>query len=415
MFMGFLGNAISLSIGQQADESFNLFRVKHQREYQQGTAEYDMRRELFYQRFEAIQAHNEKEGMLWKEAISHFSDQTDAERQALLGYVGASRGLSKQGRGASMLQVSNASRAVLPESKDWMHLKTAALAKDQGQCGSCWAVSTASTLEAHYEIYSAPANGGKTRSFSAQQIIECTPNPNACGGTGGCHGATCELAMQYIKEKGLATNEEVPYRGSDGACSAASSDNDDSLSELSPAAHGGAEFGFLDYTTLETNKDYPLAQAVANYGPVAITAGASGWFGYSSGIFHGCRKDVVINHAITLFGYGKDPKLNNAKYWLIRNSWGSGWGENGFIRMLRVEDNADGSKRADCGTDHNPQEGITCKGGPKTVEVCGMCGMLYDSTLPYFKGSPGHESFAQSSDSAVSIDGLAGLMRAKRH
>ena len=81
----------------------------------------------------------------------------------------------------------------MPEEKNWMHLAVAKNIRDQGSCGSCWAVATVSVLEAHYEIYS--AKGGPTKSFSPQQTLECTPNPNECGGQGGCKGATVELAL----------------------------------------------------------------------------------------------------------------------------------------------------------------------------------------------------------------------------
>jgi len=238
------------------------------------------------------------------------------------------------------------------------------------------------------------AKGGKIRSFSAQQILECTPNPNECGGKGGCQGATVELGMDYILKHGIATDDEVPYKGQDAKCSAkalatvpAAGGNEFTvLAGTSPAENAGAAFGFVGYHMLERNKDQPLAEAVAKYGPVAISVSANeNWMSYSSGIFHGCTKDSVINHAVTLFGYGTDSKLNNKKYWLIRNSWGTSFGENGFVRMLRTQG---------CGTDNNNQEGTGCKGDTKTVEVCGMCGMLYDSVVPYFRGSPGHSDAA---------------------
>jgi len=294
-------------------------------------------------------------------------------------------------KGSSLLELEPAINiSALPEKKDWMHLKSAHKVKDQGSCGSCWAVSTASMLDAHSEIYNK-----KARSFSAQQIVECTPNPRACGGTGGCEGATVELGMDYIVKNGLATEEESPYYGRDKACTAIPQKT--MLSKIG----GGASFGLLGYKTLPSNVDAPLADAVARYGPVAISAAAGPWFEYSSGIFDGCSKNSVIDHAITLFGYGKEKAK---KYWLIRNSWGPSWGENGFIRLLRHDEN-----EKYCGTDNNNQEGVGCKDDPKTVTVCGMCGMLYDSVVPHFKGSPGHTDSAQASTSLVDVQTTATL------
>merc|ERR1719198_20387 len=76
---------------------------------------------------------------------------------------------------------------------------------DQGQCGSCWAVAATTVLRAHSEIY------GDGKMFSAQQIVSCTPNPHKCGGTGGCEGATAELAFDYVLERGLVVEDEFPY------------------------------------------------------------------------------------------------------------------------------------------------------------------------------------------------------------
>jgi len=315
----------------------------------------------------------------------------------VLGYVRGASSAERGVRGASMLQVSNSS-AKLPEWKDWTEvLKSASNVRDQANCGSCWAVATTSVLEAHYEIYSAK-EAGRLRSFSTQQTLECAPNLHKCGGTGGCEGATVEIGMDYILKNGIATEEEAPYRGEDAKCGAKS------LAETSPAANGGAAFGLVGYHMLERNKDYALAEAVTKYGPVAITVFADFWYGYAGGVFHGCPKDVVLDHAVTLFGYGTSGNQtgasdSNMKNWVIRNSWGKDWGEKGFIRMLRT---------TDCGTDKNNQQGTGCEGDAKSVEVCGMCGMLYDSVVPHFRGSPGHGDSA----SLVSIDS-AGLMRLK--
>merc|ERR1719450_2095156 len=85
---------------------------------------------------------------------------------------------------------------------------------DQGGCGSCWAVSSASVLRAHMQLYQ------KDRKLSAQQMVSCTPNPRECGGKGGCSGATAELAMDWVLHHGLANEEDVPYLAADSKCTA---------------------------------------------------------------------------------------------------------------------------------------------------------------------------------------------------
>jgi len=366
----------SLQRDSEAEEHgsiFSAYHKRHSRDYKHGTEEYEMRKALFEQRLAEVDTHNSNPDKLWQAGTSHFTDRTEGERQEVRGY----KRTENPSHGFSMLEISSPEEE-LPEEKNWMHLAVANKVRDQGACGSCWAVATVTVLEAHYEIYS--AKGGATKSFSPQQTLECTPNPNECGGQGGCKGATVELALDWIVKNGLATEDEVPYQGVDGQCSAKKVLLGQ---DAAPADQGGASFGLQTFKTLTPNADYPLAEALAKYGPVAISASAGAWFEYNSGVFDGCQKDAVVDHAITAYGYGKDKDV---KYWLVRNSWGASWGEKGFIRIKRLDKH--------CGTDNKPSEGTGCKGGPASVTVCGMCGMLYDSVVPYFAGSPGHASAA---------------------
>ena len=94
---------------------------------------------------------------------------------------------------------------------------------------------------------------------------------------------------------------------------------------------------------------------------------------YEEGVYDG-RCGTDIDHAVQLVGYGTD---GGKDYWLVRNSWGDDWGEDGYIRIRRF-----GDGKEPCGTDRRPQDGTGCSGGPKTVEVCGRCGILSDSAYP---------------------------------
>jgi hypothetical protein len=111
--------------------------------------------------------------------------------------------------------------------------------------------------------------------------------------------------------------------------------------------------------------------AVANIGPISISAAAEPWQMYERGVYNGnCGTDV--DHAIQAVGYGTDKGEN---YWLVRNSWGGSWGESGYIRIGRTN-----SSTPKCDTDTTPADGTGCAGGPKTMKVCGLCGMLSDSS-----------------------------------
>jgi cathepsin L len=258
---------------------------------------------------------------------------------------------------------------------DWRSLAMSKDVPNQGGCGSCWAVAATSMMQARYEVQN------RSRTFSVQQLVNCVPNPEECGGSGGCNGATVELAMQYIDMVGLETAESVHYYGRDMKCThpVQTSSFLERRIRSRQKLSNGAGIGLKTWHKLPENRAKPL-MAAAMSGPVAISVGASHWNFYAQGIFDGCEKDAVIDHAVVLFGYGEE---NGTKYWLIRNSWGKSWGEQGFMRLLRHSSPEEDD--AYCGTDHDPASGLACKPYPKSVTVCGMCGILYDSVEAKFE------------------------------
>ena len=271
------------------------------------------------------------------------------------------------------------------EFLNWTSLHALADVRDQGSCGSCWAVTAATVLDAHAEIYKSAQ-----RSFSTQELVSCVPNVKKCGGSGKCSGATVELAFQYAVEHPVQTASEVPYEGTDGTCAGASllqrlaGDTDLDVAAVGFHAASSDSPGMkymIGWERLQENAQGPLLRAIVERGPVAVSVDASKWSAYESGIFDSCDKDAVINHAVTLIGYGVDKSLK-AGYFLIQNSWGSSWGEDGKIRLLRRDEDEKW-----CGTDRQPQEGTGCEGGPKEVKVCGMCGIFYDNAVPHFRHS----------------------------
>jgi len=264
--------------------------------------------------------------------------------------------------------------AVVPEEKSWEHLTSIKADVDQAACGSCWAVATSTMLNANAEI------NGHNRSFSTQELVSCTPNPKNCGGSGGCEGATVELAMNWVTDQGVDTEAGTPYTGVTGTCKkqgASLLSHAESPSNLEdmiavgfhPAKDSHSPIGLFGWERLPENEYEPLIRAVAETGPVAVSVSASGWSAYGAGIFNDCSQDAVIDHAVTLVGYGID-KVRKEKFWTIKNSWGQSWGENGKIRLFREVGNVH------CGTDNQPKAGTACDGGPSSVHVCGMCGIL---------------------------------------
>ena len=80
-----------------------------------------------------------------------------------------------------------------------------------------------------------------------------------------------------------------------------------------------------------------------------------------------------MNHVVVLVGYGSDEALGD--FWLIRNSWGTGYGENGYIRLARESE-------VTCGIDHTPLDGQACMSQNVDTKVCGQCGVAYDGAYP---------------------------------
>lgn len=354
--------------------AFESFIEMHGRSYRQGSDEYEMRRTLYEQRTSDSEAHNSNPGRSWTAGVNKLFDWTESELQTLRGWDGSMRpnggGTRTVRKHATFLQGSE-----LPKEKIWSGLSMARHVRNQGDCGSCWAIAASTVLEGHAEIYT-----GKTRTFSAQQIVACTPNPRHCGGDGGCKGATAELAMDWVLKHGCAEESEVPYTGGDSACTAGSPTLDMAqiLTDYSaaPAAKGAAAFGMTGWETLPKNEYEPLARAIAEKGPVAVSVAADTWFSYESGIFNACGKDAIIDHAVVAMGYGEEA---GHKYWVIQNSWGRDWGEIGHIRLERHDGNDY------CGMNNDPQKGVACEGETAPVPVCGMCGVLFDSVVPHFQ------------------------------
>lgn len=375
--------------------NFDTFIAEYKRSYVPGSSEYEDRRKLFESRIEKVRTHNSKPARLWNAVINHLSDRTERELVALRG-LRPMRAVEKSGavqphrqKGHFLHQVKN---DVFPEEVSWTNLTSVRKDTDQASCGSCWAVATATMLSANAEIK------GYRKDFSAQELVDCVPNPHKCGGTGGCEGSTVELALNWFTENGLADTQVTPYLGQDGRCKKAarpiasllSGSGDESLDAMirvgfhAPlSAHSaGVALGLRGWERLAENEYEPLMAAVAFTGPVAVSVAADQWNQYGSGIFDDCGRNAVVDHAVTLVGYGVDATRNNKPFWRIKNSWGSSWGEDGFIRILRHVG------ESYCGTDYQPELGTGCQGGPTSVKVCGMCGILYDSVVAHFNPAP---------------------------
>jgi cathepsin L len=404
--------AVGSSLTNQA---FDDFIVRYSPGYHQGSSEYENRLEIFSKRHASIIAQNQRPDALWVAGINFFTDRTDEELAMWRGRKGPRAGGRGSGSSAAFIerqapvesvgtldQLSGVLKGIYhhADTEDkaaggkWRKLQTASRIPNQGACGSCWALTAMSVLEAHYEIYADKKN---PKNFSAQELVSCVQNSKHCGGKGGCDGATVELAMDYVMAKGLQTAESAPYKAMDKSCEAVRPDCKQSGSGAGGTSsfmdmYSATAFGLTGFKTLPSNEFEPLMQALQNLGPVAVSVSADGWSSYQAGIFNSCEKDVIVDHAVTMYGWGEEEKKLSlfqggrtkvVQYWSIRNSWGQHWGEKGFIRLER-KGKEEGKY---CGMDNDAQKGIACDGDPSSVRVCGTCGVLYDSVVPCFEGS----------------------------
>jgi len=368
--------------------AFASFIKKYGRSYTADSAEYKLRLAHFQDHLAKVE-HINSQGRMWKAGISPFSDYSSDELSALRGWFGSASPTGGHGSGSSQSVFIQKAGGPLPKQVDKWKTLDSLFSRDQGACGSCWAIAATTVLSAHAEIY----NSSQT-SFSTQELVDCVPNPRQCGGKGGCKGATAELAFAYALKYGLAWPKDNLYTAEDEKCKFPKkmvSAFQDTLTErpedlaltavhMAKSADQGPNFGMQGWEKLPENEYEPLLRALYEHGPVAVSVDASDWSLYESGIFDSCQQDAVVNHAVTMIGYGEDAAAKQ-KYWLIQNSWGETFGEEGGrIRLLRRDD--DDTKH--CGIDHQPQDGTICEGGPKQVKVCGMCGILYDSVVPRF-------------------------------
>mmetsp|Transcript_565 Transcript_565/g.1135 ORF Transcript_565/g.1135 Transcript_565/m.1135 type:complete len:416 (-) Transcript_565:61-1308(-) len=383
---------------EACEHHFLSFMQRYGRTYEQDSEEFSQRLYIFSRNMAEVDAHNDRPERQWTAAINEFADRTETELAQLRGWRGGALPSSlraqqqRPSRAGSTFLKQSAKATVLPRDfSNWTRLKSLQSIRDQGGCGSCWAVAGITVLDAHWEIYSAADN---QRAFSVQELVSCVRNPHHCGGTGGCAGATVELAYDYAINQGLATQDEDPYLQENGQCKkklqsgkilfseTAEKGVSDSIDIAKPGVHFAKEspataVGMRAWERLPENTYEPLMRAVYERGPVAISVAASPWSWYSKGVFDKCPKDAVIDHAVTLIGFGEDL---GHKYWLVQNSWGQGWGEDGRIRIVRHD-----SDDQHCGVDRQPEVGTGCEGGPAQVKVCGMCGILYDTVVPHFK------------------------------
>ena len=208
---------------------------------------------------------------------------------------------------------------------DWRKNHKVSSVKNQLHCGGCWAFSSTGAVESAWAI-----KNNVLYNLSQQELIDCSSDY----GNHGCGGGSMDLGFQYIIDNGLCTNLTYPYVGIDQACQKDCS----------------SVVNITKYGDLRQNDELNLLLGVAQQPvSVAIQANKRSFQMYQSGIYSDLDCGTQLDHGVLVVGYGYDRE-SDMKYWIIKNSWGNQWGENGYIRIQRdIEDD-----RGLCGIAMNP-------------------------------------------------------------
>ncbi|VUZ48693.1 unnamed protein product [Hymenolepis diminuta] len=200
----------------------------------------------------------------------------------------------------------------VPNYIDWRKKGYVTPVKDQGQCGSCWAFSATGSLEGQYK-----KRKGDLVSFSEQQLVDCS----SAQGNEGCNGGLMDQAFQYWMKNGAESESDYPYTARDGSCKF---NRSKSVTRVKK------------FVKVKSGDESQLKLSVGQMGPVSVGIDASsmGFQFYQGGIYKDddCSESE-IDHGVLVVGYDQDR--NGEKYWIVKNSWGTDWGNEGYIWMAR--------------------------------------------------------------------------------
>lgn len=286
------------------------------------------REKIFLNNQRWINHHNRKANSListYRVAINHLADHTPEEMRAR-------KGIPKRVNYQNNAQfVHERVTAVgdLPAEVDWTSAGAVTPPQDQGICGSCWSFGSTGAIEGAYFL-----KYGSLHVFAQQELMDCSWDR----GNNACDGGEDYRAYDWVIENGGISfkSNYGPYLMADGQCKA---------KQLTPDV---VLTGYVNVTS--ANDDTVLQDALYNYGPQSVSIDAShpGLSFYVSGVYNdpACKRDVNdLDHSVLAAGYGTDPD-SGLKYWLIKNSWSTYWGDQGYIKIAR------GS--ADCGVATQP-------------------------------------------------------------
>uniref|UniRef100_UPI00358EE9D2 procathepsin L-like n=1 Tax=Myxine glutinosa TaxID=7769 RepID=UPI00358EE9D2 len=300
------------------DSSWLAWKRFHGKHY---TNNEDVWRRLVWERnLHMIETHNLEHSMAkhsFTMEMNHFGDMTRDEFRMRMNGMRANtttRG-SRARQSVTFLPPLNFQ---IPAHVDWRNKGLVTNVKDQKQCGSCWSFGATGALEGQW----ARRGSNRAPSLSEQNLMDCSQ----AQGNNGCQGGSLDGAFQYVIENnGIDSESSYPYEAKDGRpC------------RYRTATRSASATGLVD---LPQGNERTLQVAVASVGPVAVAFDAShqSFQFYKNGIYYEPDCDTqILDHAVIAVGYGSE---DGEDYWLVKNSWGEGWGDNGYVKIARNRGN----------------------------------------------------------------------------
>jgi cathepsin L len=294
----------------ELDSYWEEFKRAHNKQYD---SQFDFVRRLIWEsNLKYVQRHNMEHDMgkhSYSLGMNQFADLTHEEFKAM--YL--SKTPVQPTNGTLFMSPLNVKH--LPAALDWRTQGYVTPVKDQGQCGSCWSFSATGSLEGQYF-----RKNGELVSFSEQQLVDCSKS----FGNMGCNGGLMDSAFKYIKQNGIERESDYPYTARDGKCSFNA---------------GKVVTKVTGYVDVPSKNEQKLLEAVATVGPVsvAIDAGHRSFQLYKTGVYDETScSSVSLDHGVLAIGYGSEAGKD---YWIVKNSWGLSWGQQGYIMMSRNKKN----------------------------------------------------------------------------
>jgi C1A family cysteine protease len=308
-------------LGQQIEVDFSKFLKTHKKNYKSKT-ELESRYSVWKQNMDFINKFNEEADLglhTYHLKMNSYGDFNSSEFTSLVNGNNETLRLRYPVQYDQILRSQDPK--TLPKQVDWRKANIVTTVKDQLNCGSCWAFAATGTLEGQLAL--------KYRilfKLSDQQLVDCSSEAYEVYG---CDGGFAELALAYIRDTGgMSLERNYPYKAiQQKQCFTG-------LRRLS--------ININSILNVASGDEMALQTAVATVGPIAVAIDASSdaFQFYSTGVYldKKCRSDMYsLNHAVLVVGYGTDPK--NGDYWIVKNSWGTTWGEDGYVRMARNKKN----------------------------------------------------------------------------